>query len=228
MAKERRKANEPKALWTCPRCRRQFVHRNQAHSCGQFTVEQLLDGKPTEMVELYERLADLIGRAGEVVVAPTKTRVLFKVRTVFASVAVNKNWLEVLFVLGRRLRHRRIKKAQEEYPGIVHWLRVEQAEDLDDDLAVWLQEAFDHRMRKDRGEESTESARSSPAGVGEISMGRITHKTGKKTRPKTAIKGKRYLCAICRKRSPKPVKTPAPWYCPRCASQARPEPGAGA
>ena len=41
-------------------------------------------------------------------------------------------------------------------------------------------------------------------------------KTGKRHRPKTAVKGKRYLCAKCRKRSPKPVKTPAPWYCPRC------------
>jgi late competence protein required for DNA uptake (superfamily II DNA/RNA helicase) len=41
-------------------------------------------------------------------------------------------------------------------------------------------------------------------------------RTGKKTRPKTAVKGKRYLCARCRKRSPKPVTTAAPWYCPNC------------
>ena len=41
-------------------------------------------------------------------------------------------------------------------------------------------------------------------------------RTGKQLRPKTAVKGKRYLCAKCRKRSPRPVKTPAPWYCPRC------------
>jgi hypothetical protein len=44
-------------------------------------------------------------------------------------------------------------------------------------------------------------------------------KTGKKTRPKIAVKGKRYHCATCRKRSPKPVKTPAPWYCPNCLKQ---------
>jgi hypothetical protein len=44
-------------------------------------------------------------------------------------------------------------------------------------------------------------------------------KTGKKTRPKTAVKGKRFLCAKCRKRSPRPVKTPAPWYCPACLKQ---------
>ena len=41
-------------------------------------------------------------------------------------------------------------------------------------------------------------------------------RTGKKTRPKTAVKGKRYLCAICHKRSPKAVTIPAPWYCPNC------------
>jgi hypothetical protein len=153
MRKRRTKGTEPKPLWTCPRCRRQFANRNQAHSCGQFTVEQLLDGKPLEMVELYDRLADVIQRCGEVVVAPTKTRVLFKVRTVFASVAVSKNWLDVVFVLGRRLKHRRIKKAQEEYPGIVHFLRIDKADDLDHDLAGWLQEAYDQRKQKDQRED---------------------------------------------------------------------------
>ena len=44
-------------------------------------------------------------------------------------------------------------------------------------------------------------------------------RTGKKSRPKTAVKGKRFLCAKCRERSPRPVKTPAPWYCPACLKQ---------
>jgi hypothetical protein len=44
-------------------------------------------------------------------------------------------------------------------------------------------------------------------------------KTGKQARPKTAVKGKRFLCAKCRKRSPRPVKTPAPWYCPACLKE---------
>lgn len=53
----------------------------------------------------------------------------------------------------------------------------------------------------------------------EDAMAKGFFRSGKQTRPKTAVRGKRYLCAVCRKRSPKPVKTPAPWYCPRC--QAR-------
>lgn len=152
MSKRRPKTTDPKPLWTCPHCRRQFKNRNQPHSCGQFSVEQLLEGKPQEMVELCGQFFDLILRCGKVVVAPTKTRILFKVRTVFSTVAVSKNWLDLVFVLGRRLKNPRVKKAQEEYPGIVHFLRIEKTEDLDDDLTSWLQEAYDHRRRKDEGE----------------------------------------------------------------------------
>lgn len=50
-------------------------------------------------------------------------------------------------------------------------------------------------------------------------MDRNILRTGKKVRAKTAVKGKRFRCAVCRKRSPKPIKTPAPWYCPSCLSQ---------
>src|SRR5207302_7961201 len=50
-------------------------------------------------------------------------------------------------------------------------------------------------------------------------MARNILRTGKQTRPKTAVKGKRYRCARCRKRSAKPVPAPAPWYCPKCRIQ---------
>ena len=65
---------------------------------------------------------------------------------------MTRNWLDVVFVLGRRLKSRRIKKAQEEYPGIVQCLRIERIADLDNDLASWLQEAFDYRKQKDQRE----------------------------------------------------------------------------
>jgi hypothetical protein len=150
MRQQRLKSSGSKPLWTCPRCSRQFANRNQVHSCGKFTLEQHLDSKPPEVVELYDRIFDLVERCGKVVIAPTKTRILFKVRTVFATVAIAKNWLDLVIVLGRRLNNRRVKKAQEEYPGIVHFLRIENTKDLDDDLAGWLQEAYNHRKRKDQ------------------------------------------------------------------------------
>lgn len=50
-------------------------------------------------------------------------------------------------------------------------------------------------------------------------MGRSIPKTGKKFRPKTAVRGKRFRCAKCHKRSPRPVTAPAPWYCPKCRAE---------
>ena len=47
-------------------------------------------------------------------------------------------------------------------------------------------------------------------------MAKNVFRTGKQIRPKTAIKGKRYRCAKCHKRSPRAVTEPAPWYCPAC------------
>ena len=49
-----------------------------------------------------------------------------------------------------------IKKAQEEYPGIVHCLRIEKTQDLNAGLASWLQEAYDHRKQKDQGQDEEE------------------------------------------------------------------------
>ncbi|MEI8380462.1 MAG: hypothetical protein WCJ09_10050 [Planctomycetota bacterium] len=51
-------------------------------------------------------------------------------------------------------------------------------------------------------------------------MAKNIFKSGKQARPKTAIKGQRYRCAVCHQRSPKPVITPAPWYCAGCAEAA--------
>lgn len=48
-------------------------------------------------------------------------------------------------------------------------------------------------------------------------MGEKVDRSGKKVRPRTAERGKRHLCARCRKRSPRPVFGPAPWYCPKCS-----------
>ena len=58
-----------------------------------------------------------------------------------------------------------------------------------------------------------------PPSEGNGVMAKNIPRTGKKVRPKTAVKGKRFLCAKCRKRSPRPVKTPAPWYCPNCLAE---------
>src|SRR4029453_14973429 len=75
-------------LWTCPKCKREFVTTNMPHSCGRYSVEAFLANKSSYAVTLYETFNFLVHKCGAVKIAPAKTRVGFQVRMIFA--AVNK------------------------------------------------------------------------------------------------------------------------------------------
>ena len=70
-------------------------------------------------------------------------------------------------------------------------------------------------LKRDFGQSLPREARDSDSASEALAVKNIP-RTGNRCRPKTATKGKRYRCATCHKRSPRPVKTPAPWYCPKC------------
>jgi Domain of unknown function (DUF5655) len=131
-------------LWTCPKCDRPFVNANMPHSCGQYSVEAFLAGKSRHAVSLFEHFSALVHQCGPVHIAPAKTRIGFQVRMIFA--AVNKltdRGLEAHVVLTRRLEDARFTRIETMTPRCyVHYFRVESADELDDQVKRWLQEAY--------------------------------------------------------------------------------------
>ena len=97
-------------LWICPHCGRKFAHRNQWHSCGQYTVESHLDNAGTQVVALYERFVELVNNCGEVIIEATKTSINFKSPGLFAVVHLQKKGLQVGLWLPRRIDHPRIMR----------------------------------------------------------------------------------------------------------------------
>jgi hypothetical protein len=121
------KGAKPKPLWSCPQCQRKFAKANQWHSCGKFTVEQYLDGKPAEIVALFERLVELAKVSCPAIVAPTKSMVLFKARTSFAEVKAKNDRLDVHVAFSKRIRSPRFTRVTVPWPGcIVHSFQVEE------------------------------------------------------------------------------------------------------
>jgi hypothetical protein len=152
---ETNKAAKPKPVWTCPQCQRKFAKANRRHSCGMFTVEQYLDGKPLAIVALFDRLIELAKACGPVIVAPTKSMVLFKARTSFAEVKAKKDRLDVQVVFRERVANPRFRRTTEPWPGcIVHSFQVEEIEQLDDEVAGWLKEAYEMNLWKHSAEPS--------------------------------------------------------------------------
>jgi hypothetical protein len=130
-------------LWTCPKCKRRFANRNQTHFCGHQTVEQHLRGRAPLVISLYQRFVELVKECGPVTVVATKTRIGFQVRMTFAAVSLRKHHLACHVVLSRRLENQRFKLIQSLSPrNHVHHFRIGSVEELDDEVAAWLKEAY--------------------------------------------------------------------------------------
>ena len=137
-------------LWSCPRCRRQFVVRNMPHSCGRYSVEKFLAGKSPHAISLYERFNALVHQCGQVKIAPAKTRIGFQVRMIFAAVnKLSDRGLLAHVVLTRRLSSPRFKRIEKMTPKCyVHHFSVRSLDDLDEEVRAWLQEAYEVGTQK--------------------------------------------------------------------------------
>ena len=73
----------------------------------------------------------------------TKTRIGFQVRMIFAAVSLKENGLDCHVVLSRRLENPRFTRIEPLSPrNHVHHFRIHSVEELDDEVADWLKEAY--------------------------------------------------------------------------------------
>jgi hypothetical protein len=75
-------------MWTCPKCGHKFYNTNQSHSCGSYTVDDLLAGKTRKAIDLYEQFLAAYRRIGPFEVHPVRTRIALLTRMRFC--AINK------------------------------------------------------------------------------------------------------------------------------------------
>lgn len=132
-----------RGLWTCPECGHQFVTPNMWHSCSTYQLDDHFSGKNPHVRELFDHLVELIEGFGPVTVYPQKTRIVFQVRTRFASVVTRKSWLNLQIWLKRSADHPLLQRV-EMYTYRDHGLifRITNVEEIDEALENLLQEAY--------------------------------------------------------------------------------------
>jgi len=132
-----------KPLWRCPKCRRRFANRNQAHACGRHDLAHHFRGKPREIRALYEAFARAVRSCGRVTVLPEKTRIAFQVRMSFAQVTPRSGSLDGHLVLARRIAHPRFRRVESlSARNHVHHFRFTTPADIDVQFRRWLTEAY--------------------------------------------------------------------------------------
>jgi hypothetical protein len=132
-----------KELWTCPECGHQFVNANTYHSCGNYELVDHFRGKDPQVRQLFDNLVEVVEGFGPVTVYAQKTRIVFQVRTRFASVVTRKSWLILQIWLKRQADHpllQRIEMYTYRDYGMI--FRLTKIEDIDDALENLIHEAY--------------------------------------------------------------------------------------
>ena len=116
-------------------------------------------GERMEALPMYERLEEaILTRIPNVKIKVAKTQITFANKRGFAFVSFNPCrrakerppvWMTVTFGLGYRKEFPRIDVATEPYPGRwTHHMTVGSAEEIDEELLSWIQEAAEFSAAK--------------------------------------------------------------------------------
>jgi uncharacterized protein DUF5655 len=111
---------------------------------SEWTVEDHLRDKPATVVALYRRFVELVQACGPVEYAVSKTAITFKgSRRGFAGAKPRAQSLDGYLDLQRRVEDPRIRRAAPYTKRlVVHQFRVSAPEQLDEEFAGWVREAY--------------------------------------------------------------------------------------
>lgn len=111
---------------------------------GTWTVEDHLQGKPAASVGLYRQFVGLVEACGPFTYAVAKTTITFKgSRRGFAGARPTAQGLAGYLDLQRRVDDSRIRSASPYTKRLfVHQFRVRTPDELDDEFAGWVREAY--------------------------------------------------------------------------------------
>jgi Domain of unknown function (DUF5655) len=109
-----------------------------------WTVEDHLRGKPAAVVALYQRFVELVQACGPFRYAVSRTAITFKgSRRGFAGAKPTRRGLDGYLDLQRRVQDPRIRSAAPYTRRlVVHQFRVEALDQLDEEFAGWVREAY--------------------------------------------------------------------------------------
>jgi hypothetical protein len=107
------------------------------------TVAGHLDGKPTQIVVLYQYLRDLVRQIGPVTVDPPGRGIVFQVRARSIGVTPHAKWVDLTLWLKGNQTHPHVRKVDDYGAlGRVLHFRLTSEEDVDPGLLKLLEAAY--------------------------------------------------------------------------------------
>ncbi len=137
-------------LWTCPKCGKKLVGKNMSHSCVRRTMDEFFAGKDPQSRKLFEAFLKLARQCGPVRADVAKTRIALQARTRFAALdAITKDGVLFHIWLKHKITSPRFIRVELYKPSnYVHYFRVADPRELDDEVLEWLKQGYKVGMQE--------------------------------------------------------------------------------
>jgi hypothetical protein len=97
--------------WTCPKCERELLHVNQWHNCVKVSIDSLFEGRPPELVLVFDKILAEVAGWDDVLVSTSKNCIVFVHRRTFLVIRPMQKQLDVKFYSKTRIESPMIIKS---------------------------------------------------------------------------------------------------------------------
>jgi len=134
-------------MWKCAKCKQNFLHKNQSHSCNERTVEDFLKGKSEHTVELFHYFIEEYRKLGDFVLHPAKSRIAFAAKIRFGYIhRLGKDFLDVVLTFDKPHEDNLCFYRIGEVPGgkiYQHYLRILHKNDINKEVKRFMKMALE-------------------------------------------------------------------------------------
>jgi len=109
----------------------------------EYSERSHLEGKEQIVADIYEKLIAELHKFGALKIEPKKTSIHLGNRFGFAGVYTRKNYINLEVHLNYKLVSNRVSKVEQASANrFHHTIKLSSVQDVDDELLLWLKEAY--------------------------------------------------------------------------------------
>lgn len=129
-------------MWVCPNCERELKKENQWHNCVKVSIDSLFEGKPMELMILFDKILAEVAGWEDVLVSTTQNCIVFVHRQTFLIIKPMKKELDLKFYSTKELSGKYVYKSALLRSKYENHIRVSTADDLTPNLYQHLRHSY--------------------------------------------------------------------------------------
>ena len=127
----------------CPKCDRPLSSINQWHYCARVDIDSLFERKEDQVIQIFDRLVELVGQWPGVEFSATKACVVFITEKTFLVAKPMKKALDLHFSLKEQREDEAVYKSVKYGGKWVHYIRLYEESDISRSVVQLLRQAYE-------------------------------------------------------------------------------------